>query len=66
MICIYCNNIGRALISLDRTSATVWIDRSDSKIIDNVVKRIADVIKIDEKKLFLNASAESSDIYCRR
>mmetsp|Transcript_51205 Transcript_51205/g.62656 ORF Transcript_51205/g.62656 Transcript_51205/m.62656 type:complete len:498 (+) Transcript_51205:54-1547(+) len=48
-----------ALISLDRTSATVWIDRSDSKIIDNVVKRIADVIKIDEKKLFLNASAES-------
>ncbi len=35
-----------------------WIDRESSPVIDAVVRRMADVIQIDESKLRFNASAE--------
>ena len=46
-------------MSPDRTSQTVWLSRSRSFIVDNVVRRIADMVKIPQEKLFMNASAES-------
>jgi len=42
-----------------RTSETVWIERQKSKVVDRVTKRIADIIKIDEKKLDMAKSAET-------
>ena len=43
----------------ERTSQTVWIQRDQSFIIDNVIRRIADAVRIPQDKLFINASAES-------
>lgn len=48
-----------ALETEDRTSSTVWIERKNSPIINEIVKRIANVVKIDENKLYLNQSSES-------
>jgi len=48
-----------ALETADRTSQTVWLDRDLSFVIDHVVRRIADAVGIDHKKLYLNSSAES-------
>ena len=47
------------IMSATRTSQTVWIDRDASFIVDNIVRRIADMVNIPQQKLFLNASAES-------
>ena len=44
--------------TVDRTSSTVWLLREHNLIIDHVIRRIADVVKIDESHLFSNASAE--------
>eukprot|EP01084_Bolivina_argentea_P273187 465286_1 len=48
-----------ALTTEDRTSSTVWIERHYSPIIDAIVRRVADIVRIPERKLFLNASSES-------
>jgi len=48
-----------ALQSIDRTSSTVWIERDHSPIIDEINRRIANLIRVDQRLLFLNASAES-------
>lgn len=48
-----------ALETIDRTSQTVWIERSKSFIVDNIIRRIADMIHVDENILYLNSSSES-------
>merc|ERR1719445_1006626 len=48
-----------ALETVDRTSQTVWVERSKSFVVDNVVRRIADVVQVPQERLFLNASSES-------
>ena len=45
--------------TLNRTSQTVWIKRDESFIVDNIIRRIADVVRIPQEKLFMNASAEN-------
>jgi len=42
-----------------RTSETVWIERFKSEVVDRVIKRIADVVHIDEKLLNMAKSAET-------
>ena len=48
-----------AIKTLDRTSSTVWLERKFSPIIDSIVKRIGNVLGIDENLLHLNTSSES-------
>ena len=48
-----------ALETVDRTSQTVWLERSKSFVIDNIIRRIADVVNVPQKKLYLNQSSES-------
>eukprot|EP01083_Nonionella_stella_P110247 322429_1 len=48
-----------ATVTLDRTSQTVWLERSKSFIIDNIVRRVAHAIQMPHSALFLNASSES-------
>jgi prolyl 4-hydroxylase len=48
-----------ALLTQDRTSATIWVERDYSPIVDEINRRIADIMHIDERALFINASAES-------
>jgi len=48
-----------ALETVDRTSQTVWLERDKSFIVDNVIRRIADVVNVPESILFLNSSSES-------
>jgi len=42
-----------------RTSETIWIERRKSKVVDRVIKRIADIVQIDEKMLNMAKSAET-------
>ncbi|ETO33104.1 hypothetical protein RFI_04002, partial [Reticulomyxa filosa] len=43
-----------ALESEDRTSSTCWLERDFSPILDHIVQRIADVVRIPPSKLFIN------------
>merc|ERR1712096_44545 len=47
------------MVNSERTSQTTWIKRDDSFIVDNIIRRIADVIKIPQEILYMNASSES-------
>ena len=43
-----------ALLTIDRTSQTVWIERDKSFVVDNVIRRIADVTMVPHNILYLN------------
>jgi len=42
-----------------RTSETIWIERRKSKVVDRVIRRIADIVQIDESMLNMSKSAET-------
>ena len=49
---------GKETTSKYRTSQTTWIERDESFIVDNIIHRIADVVKVPRSKLYVNASAQ--------
>jgi len=44
--------------TVDRTSQTVWLERKDSELVNNIIRRISNVTRIDERLLYLNESSE--------
>jgi len=45
-----------------RSSTTAWLDRDDHKAVDNVIRRIGDIVGIPEDVLHLNQSSESLQV----
>jgi prolyl 4-hydroxylase len=48
-----------AIVTTDRTSSTAWVERDESSVIDDIVKRIGHAVKMDPSRLFTNSSSET-------
>lgn len=50
------------LVSSTRTSQNTWISRKQSDIVDTIYKRVAHLIKIDERLLVRDHNAEELQV----